>query len=114
MNKQQRNYVKAQSLLKEWEELLASTETEYLRKNKIFNPDGSKPNRFTQIEDIDLFEKHTKEFSKDTFLQKVWEGYSDAKELFQCARDQLIEAALLLDTSTVPGDGAAGEKENDQ
>ena len=140
MNKQQRNYVKAQSLLKEWEELLASTETEYLRKNKIVNPDCSKPNGIMQIKDIGLLQKCTNELAKDIFHQKIWEGYLEAKELFQCAENQLLEyaisilpdglgkaidraieakddkaisrvIAILLDTSTVPGDGKAGGKE---
>jgi len=96
MNKQQKNYALAKSMLETLEAKEAQVEQIYIKEHDIKNEDGSTPTRIFMIDDEAMFDKANSEVSKLVEDSGLWAKILKARDALKTAEDELIKYGLSI------------------
>jgi hypothetical protein len=96
MNKQQKNYALAKSMLETLEAKDAEIEQIYIKEHGIKNKDGSTPTRIFMIDDEATFDKANSEVGKLIEDSGLWAKILKARDDLKVAEDELIKYGLSI------------------
>ncbi|NLW48008.1 MAG: hypothetical protein GXY86_11835 [Firmicutes bacterium] len=96
MNKQQKNYALAKSMLEVLEAKEAEIEQIYIKEHGIVNEGGSTPEVIFMIDDEATFDKANAEVSKLVEASGLWAKILKARDDLKTAEDELIKYGLSI------------------
>lgn len=112
MNKVQRIYMLAKAVLEEVEEREKELEEKYIATENVHNPDGSVPERIYCIEDDNLFERHNKGFADLPEMRQLQVEKNEAKADLDAAEKLMVDFAISLAPMRIKETLRRGVKDN--